>query len=219
MSADKGKSYLPQIKAAYQALNEANANKLICAVRLGDVLNQAAETIKASYGKGAWGPWLEMNCPEITHRTANVYMTLEAFSQRAAIMGTNGDLSIRGAIDAVNKSLGKTKPPSKKPKAKPKAKPEEEGQNDNPEGGLLEGIDVDEVLIGIDQDWEADQRNRLLAGQLKYARPLDLVLTLENVWDLDSLRQLIEELKVRAPNYVKRRPNLGNEQPAAQPSI
>ena len=76
MSADKGKSYLPQIKAAYQALNEANANKLICAVRLGDVLNQAAETIKASYGKGAWGPWLEMNCPEISHRTANVYMTL-----------------------------------------------------------------------------------------------------------------------------------------------
>src|SRR5580700_190168 len=108
MSADKGKSYLPQIKAAYQALNEANANKLVCAVRLGDVLNQAAETIKASYGKGAWGPWLEMNCPEISHRTANIYMTLaknkdvveEAFSQRAAIMGTNGDLSIRGAIDA-----------------------------------------------------------------------------------------------------------------------
>ena len=40
MSADKGKADLPQIKAAYQALNEANANKLICAVRLGDVLNQ-----------------------------------------------------------------------------------------------------------------------------------------------------------------------------------
>jgi hypothetical protein len=141
MSADKGKSYLPQIKAAYQALNEANANKLVCAVRLGDVLNQAAETIKASYGKGAWGPWLEMNCPEISHRTANIYMTLaknkdvveEAFSQRAAIMGTNGDLSIRGAIDAVNKSLGKTKPPSKK---KSSSKPKTE-QTDIPKGPTL----------------------------------------------------------------------------------
>jgi hypothetical protein len=118
MTSDIGASYIPQIHAAYAALLKANESKLSCALKLGDVLNQAAETIKSQSGKGAFGPWLELHCPDVGHRMANYYMRIakhkdivnEAFSKHVAKMGTAGDLSIRAAIKAVDAAYGKTKP-------------------------------------------------------------------------------------------------------------
>jgi hypothetical protein len=51
----KGLSYIPLIEDAYTALLKANESKLACALKLGDLLNQAQEAV----GKGgAWKPWL-----------------------------------------------------------------------------------------------------------------------------------------------------------------
>jgi hypothetical protein len=197
MTTDKGLSYVPQIKAAYADLLSAHANKLTCALRFADVLNQARETI----GKGAWGPWLKLHFPEISHSTANVYMNLgnhkeivEAYSQHAVKMGTERDLSIRGAIEEVRLALGKEK---KQKTPKPKAPVVE--QDDDPEEGVLATLDVDEVLTGIQQEWEPHQRTKLLTEQLKSTQPFDVARLLGDVWNPEKIQELMQELSVRLP--------------------
>jgi hypothetical protein len=69
MSADKGLSYIPQIRTAYAELLKATATKLACALRFGEVLNQARETT----GKGAWGPCL--SCTFLKSLTAPLTST------------------------------------------------------------------------------------------------------------------------------------------------
>src|SRR5262245_46944705 len=113
---DKGLSYVGQINATYRELKEAQHGSLVKAITLGQLLNDAKDAV----GKhGKWADWLKKHCPEISHRTANVYMNLakhkdkfiddqgaEANSQRAANLVVSEDLSIREAIERVNKGDG-----------------------------------------------------------------------------------------------------------------
>jgi Protein of unknown function (DUF3102) len=107
----KGLSYIPLIHTAYDILVASHQTSLSHALDLGKLLNDAKEAV----GHGGWANWLKTHCPQISHRTANVYMNLAenkdkfdaaANSQRAANFATQGDISIRAAIDAVNKADG-----------------------------------------------------------------------------------------------------------------
>jgi hypothetical protein len=192
---DKGLSYVPQIKAVYEELIASHKSSLTHALHLGELLNGAKQAV----GHGAWGQWLQFHLPQISHRTANVYMKLAenkdkfsdgANSQRAAKLATKDDLSIRAAIDAVNKADGGGLKPvpmtDPKPQAKPKPKPDLET--------ALADVAPDEVLTGIKHKWGAEGPRRLLEEQLKTASPYDLAMTLQNVWKLDNVRTLISEL-------------------------
>jgi hypothetical protein len=164
------------------------------------------------------GTVLELHVPELAHSTANVYMNLakhkdiveEAFSQHAVKIGTDRDFSIRNAIEAVRLALGKEKKSkSKEPKQKTKAV--EPPQTDDPEEGVMASIDVDEVLTGIDQEWEPEQRTKLLTGQLKSTNPFDVARLLGDVWNPEKIQELMEELSRRLPKPLpeptfKRRP-------------
>jgi hypothetical protein len=68
----KGLSYVPQINKAYDDLVTSNRTSLVHALKFGELLNQAKEAV----GHGDWTNWLKTNCPQISHRTANVYMSL-----------------------------------------------------------------------------------------------------------------------------------------------
>jgi hypothetical protein len=108
MSEEKAASYVPQIKAAYGALLASHKKNLAHALTLGSLLNDA----KTALGKkGKWTEWLAEYCPQISHRTANVYMKLakhkdkftdETNSQRAAIKALDGDFGVGGAVSIVN---------------------------------------------------------------------------------------------------------------------
>jgi hypothetical protein len=204
MSTDIGASYIPQIQAAYTALLKANESKLTCAKRLGEVLNQAKETVMAQSGKGAFGPWLELHCPEIGHRMANYYMRIakhkdivdEAFSKHVAKMGTAGDLSIRAAIKAVDAAIGKET--KKKPSAtKPEAEQDDDPEDDDAQ--VLAGLDVEAVLRGMAECWDAQQQRRLLSEQIKSVEPWDLAMMVEGVWDATKRAELIGELSRHTP--------------------
>lgn len=215
----KGLSYIPLIEDAYNALLKAKETELSCALKLGGLLIQAQDAV----GKGgAWKPWLNLHCPQISHNTAIVYMRLarhkdviEEISQHAVKMGTDQDLSIRAAIKAVNDALGKTKP-----KAKPKPKP---GQSDNPEdedAQVLAGLDVEAVLRGMAECWDAQQRKRLLSEQIKSVQPWDLAMMVEGVWDATKRKELIDELSRQSQpkaETMKKHPGLGGQ--PAQPTV
>jgi hypothetical protein len=130
-------------------------------------------------------------------------------------MGADGDLSIRAAIRAVNDALGKTKTKTTKPEA---------GQSDSPEDRdalVLADLDVEAVLRGMGECWDAQQQRRLLSEQIKSTQPWDLAMMVEDVWDPGKRKELIDELSRHKaappePLVVNRRKDGG--QPAAQPS-
>lgn len=209
MSDQKGLSYVSQIKTAYTDLIKANGTRLVCALRFGDLLNQAQEAV----GKGgAWKPWLSLHCPEISHSTAIIYMRLaknraaiEEISQHAAKTDADQDLSIRAAIKAVNAALGKTETTASKPK-------KNEGQSDDAEDDdaqVLASLDVDAVLRGMGECWDAQQRRKLLEEQIKSVQPWELALSIENIWDDDKRKSLVQELSRHS----------ASEPPASEPPV
>jgi hypothetical protein len=224
MTTDIGASYIPQIKAAYTDLIKANETRVACALRFGAVLNQAKETVMAQSGKGAFGPWLELHCPEVGHRMANHYMRIakhedivnEAFSKHVAKMGTVGDFSIRAAIEAVDAALGKET--KKKPSAtKPEAEQDDDPEDDDAQA--LATLDVEAVLRGMGECWDIQQRRKLLEEQIKTVQPWELALSIENIWDDDKRKSLVQELsrhgepKADPPPSSGRRPDIRTAQP------
>lgn len=216
---EKGQSFVSQIKAANEALKAAHANKLSCALRLGEVLNLAKETVTRGKKKsGLWAPWLELHCSEISHRTANIYMKLaenknllEEYSQHAANIGVEKDLSIRGALEAVNKALGNdTKKAATKTTTKSEAEQDDDPEDDDAQA--LAGLDVEAVLRGMEECWDAQQRKRLLSEQIKSVQPWDLALMVEDVWEPGKRKELIDELSRHSasapPPSSGRRPDI-----------
>jgi hypothetical protein len=49
------------------------------------LLLRAKDTVNGGKAKGPWTEWLEVNVPEISHRTADIYMQLAAPENRKVI--------------------------------------------------------------------------------------------------------------------------------------
>jgi hypothetical protein len=217
--SEKGLSYVPQIKAAYTELMAAQHSKLQIAIRLGGHINDAREALedgtKSSHGK--WMTYCKTYFPEISHRTINVYMSLakhrdkfteEANSQRAAKLVGEGDLSIREAIDAVNKADGggintpteeATTRAAKAAATRATNKAAKEAEAETAKAAtksadlatVLSDKAADEILDTITDD---DKKAELLKQQLKTAKPLRLAVILKDVWKIDDVQQLVSAL-------------------------
>jgi hypothetical protein len=226
MSEEKGLTYIPQIEAAWEALVESHKASLAHALNLGGLLNDAKEAVD----HGAWGKWLEKHLPNISQRTANVYMnlakhkdkfTVEANSQRAAILGTEGDLSIRDAIEAVNKADGggqdankgaaKGKGGGRKKTAAPKGEGDQPQPASAPIDAQLENLDVDEVMPALEEKWDEDKRKRLVQGLLEALSTEDVYEALTEAFDDDQLKKLVDDLT----NYLTEPSGEPKVQPAA----
>jgi hypothetical protein len=198
---EKGLSYVPQIKEAYDALMGSHQTSLMHALTLGDLLNQAKEAV----GHGHWANWLKKHCPQISQRTANVYMKLavnkEKFedptnSQRAANFAAKDDLSIRAAIEAVNVADGGGLKTEKKPSKPPKparasgAKPVETEKTGLE--GELESVDANEIIHAIKDgtDKLVDVATRSIAN----LSPEKVSATLCGAWTSDQLTDLIQRV-------------------------
>jgi hypothetical protein len=126
-------------------------------------------------------------------------------SQRAANSAAQDDLSIRAAIDAVNKADGgglKTK--------EKKGKEEKSEEPDNEDDDSLEGFDVmgrkadlaetlkavapDEVSTAINDEWEPEDREELLRQQLKSCSPSALSEVLISALGRENTQLLIQTL-------------------------
>ena len=83
---------------------KASSGSLDHAIKCGKMLEEAKEKV----GHGEWVKWLTQNCPEISERTARLYMRLATNQpelEKVAKQNGNGvaDLSLRGAAKAISK--------------------------------------------------------------------------------------------------------------------
>jgi hypothetical protein len=208
---EKGLSYVPQIFKAYDDLVESNRASLSHALKLGQLLIDAKETV----GHGNWASWVKTNlASKISERTAQVYMNLaknkEKFSQsgnaqRAADFMAKGDakgeskLSIRAAIELVNKKDGGGTG-TKRGRGSGRGK----GKGASPDlTTLLKNVGSDEIKIALKQserfDEVAEAITPPLQDQLKAidAPSLALLLTDTAIWSADKVQALIQELNKR----------------------
>ena len=98
MISDSLTELATRINEAYEAVASAQKGTLEYAVKTGELLQEAKNTVK----HGEWSKWLELNCPNIPARTATDYMKLaEHQSRLGPIRQRAAELSIRGALKAI----------------------------------------------------------------------------------------------------------------------
>jgi hypothetical protein len=198
---EKGLSYVGPINATYRELKESQQSSLTKAITLGHLLNSAKEAV----GHGKWAAWLKKHCSEISQRTANVYMNLAkhkekfiddsratANSQRAANFVVSEDLSIREAIERVNKADGgglETKKEGAPRAPKAGASPRSPGLTE-----LIKTEGVDAIKTALKQAEKFDHVVPRLEDQLKNTSPMRLATVLVQVWDGDALKALVKDL-------------------------
>lgn len=203
----KGLSYVPQINKAYDDLVTSHRTSLVHALKFGELLNQAKEAV----GHGDWTNWLKTNCPQISHRTANVYMSLAvnkekfdtaANSQHAANFAAKDDMSIRAAIDAANKADGggvKTGKPRGTSTGTKVASPDLKA--------LMQNVGADEIKLALK---DANKLNEVAAvvapslyDQLRLTSPAHIAEVLADALDGDKLQALIKDLTERVARISK----------------
>jgi hypothetical protein len=195
----KALSYIPQIRQAYKELIATNESKLRLAINLGQLLNSAKETVKGETDKGdrKWMKFRETHFDEISHRTATVYMSLakafgdsEDWQHAANLMTggdsrTNGDLSIRAAIELMHKANGGgVTTPTRTPRT-PKT------PTTDPER-VIPDVEPDDVAKIVSKSWDRDKQDRLLTQQLKPLTPVQVYNLLLEAWGDERLQELAE---------------------------
>jgi hypothetical protein len=147
---------ISEINHEHREVVTASKGSLEHAVKCG----QKLEAAKKKVAHGEWENWLTENCPEISARTARLYMRLGSNQWRLEKeLDQNGngvaDLSIRGAA----KSITKKQSPAEKARRK-KGKPRSPVVKEK-----LQNLDVDGVfnlLVGtFDEDFLDTLEERL----------------------------------------------------------
>jgi Protein of unknown function (DUF3102) len=158
------------INTEHKAVVEATQAKLQHAITAGATL----KACKESMAHGNWANWLKDNCPEISERTASVYMRLAKNSENGS---SAADLSMRAML----KLLRKPKTDEQKATATPKPK-----TTTNPRAAVEPSDTKRDEDVG--KDW------------LKVLAADELVTVLREFRDDDYLRQLSVALaKALAP--------------------
>jgi hypothetical protein len=71
-------AFVDLINDEYREIIKAESGALPHALKCGDYLNRAKESVK-SEKRQKWSEWLKLNCPDISQETASVYMRLDEF--------------------------------------------------------------------------------------------------------------------------------------------
>ena len=207
----KGLGLIPEIKAAYDTLVEAEGNTVEHKINLGEKLKLAKDAV----GFGKWMAWRQEHIPEISHRSVNVYIDLakrkeqlgETNSQRAANLVKFG---------SIREALRETRTPEEKEKAKQRAANTLSGGIEPcsrvklmsmPPGSpslrdFLENVAPDEVVAALmDASWETDELQELadlLVAKVQQARPA------VKAAEADLIRQPIEKDDLSIPTFLVR---------------
>ena len=151
---DKARSYVPQIRAAYEKVINASRGSLNYAIEAGELLNSA----KAAMAKGGWLRWLGHNLPDIPQTTASLYMRLAENKnvidkQRVASAIDEGKLSIRAAAKLIPQTEKSKAAAAERAatKAKNKATKAAEGLEEQ-----LRDLAVDEVYTALKNTMSVD---------------------------------------------------------------
>jgi Protein of unknown function (DUF3102) len=185
-----------QINAAHDAVVNAARDALQNAIRAGELL----AAVKDGQDHGDWETWLSNSCPNISARTARLYMLLSRNEDKlTAAAEQNGntvaDLSVREA----QKLLAKPQTEEQKAaRAAALAKKKAEAAKTNKSAGspdlkdLMQNSGADEIRALRDAD-KLDEFEPTLIGQMTPDKVYD---ALTKAWTPDQLRNLNRRLTI-----------------------
>ena len=190
MSAGKSTGELiktaSEINRLHRLVTEAAQTSLQYSIEIGTMLIDVKKDVK----HGDWEGWLAKHCPEISDRTARVYMRLakpENADKLEAAANENGnavaDLSVRSAAKLLAKPLTEQQKQDRKAaqqlaEARNKQAAREARGRATPDlEGVINNAAVDEVNTAIDRKWEPKQREELITAQLQKL-PTDAIASL-----------------------------------------
>jgi hypothetical protein len=163
---------ISQINAAHDAVVNAARDALQNAIRAGELLI----AVKDGQDHGDWETWLSNSCPNISARTARLYMSLAKNEDKlTAAAEQNGnavaDLSVREAQKLLAKpqteeekaARAATRAAKQAEEARKKAESNKSGaSSDLPT--LLKNVGPDEVATAIrDADWQVEDIRKLIS--------------------------------------------------------
>jgi hypothetical protein len=82
-SKSSAAAFVDLINDEYREVIKAESGALPHALKCGDYLNRAKESVK-SEKRQKWSEWLKLNCPDISQETASVYMRLDEYKDLVA---------------------------------------------------------------------------------------------------------------------------------------
>jgi hypothetical protein len=200
MSVGKSQSDLVktarEINRIHHEIVENSQAQLTRAIECGVMLKGVQDSLE----HGEWKDWLAKSCPDIPDRTARLYMQLAKNADKLEqLVADNGnsvaDLSIRGAVRLLKPQ------PTEEEKAKAEAEAAEKkatakaAMKKQDLADVLEDKAPDELLLAIG---DKEKKDELLKQQLKYQSPLILADVLVEVWEVEQLQQLVEEITALA---------------------
>ena len=202
MSAGKSTGELiktaSEINRLHRLVTEAAQSSLQYSIEIGEMLNDVKKDIK----HGDWEGWLAKYCPEISDRTARVYMRLakpENAKKLEAAANENGngvaDLSVRSAAKLLAKPLTEEQKQDRKAAqqaAKAATQAAQAARTPDLEA-MIDNAAVDEVNTAINRKWEPEHREELITAQLQKLPPTEIANLLTTALDK---AQLIEVFKL-----------------------
>jgi hypothetical protein len=159
-------SFVDLINAAYRDVVKAESGALPHALKCGDYLSRAKESVK-SEKKLKWSGWLEINCPDISQETASVYMRLDEFKD---LIQKKKAKTIAEAREIIREHRQRTRDTSKRDAEKRDDAAEPAGGFDpgavEPKGPAIENhqladLGADELSTMLIAHWEDDDLREL----------------------------------------------------------
>jgi hypothetical protein len=182
-----------QINAAHDAVVNAARDALQNAMRAGELL----VAVKDGQDHGDWEIWLANNCPNISDRTARLYMRLsknEDKLTKAAEENGNAvaDLSVREAQKLLAKPLSEEEKAARAANRAAKAAAAQSNKSTSPDlKNLVENCAVDEIGKALH---DADKLDEFEAAAISRMSPDKLSNVLIKAWGVDEVRELSKRL-------------------------
>jgi Protein of unknown function (DUF3102) len=200
-----------QINAAHDAVVNAARDALQNAIRAGELLC----AVKDAQDHGDWETWLTNNCPNISSRTARLYMHLsKKENELTAAAEQNGntvaDLSVREAQKLLAQPLTEEQKAARAvTRAAKKAEADAAAKKAKPAGSadltdLLKGaVDADEIGKALKDAGKSDEVETELITRMSPAKVCD---ALTKAWSEDQIKDLRQRLGAFLGNALSSTP-------------
>jgi hypothetical protein len=149
--------FVDLINDEYREVIKAEGVVLPHALKCGDYLNRAKESVK-SEKRQKWSEWLKLNCPDISQETASVYMRLD---EHKDLIQKKRAKTIAEAREIVREHRQRTRTTPPKPDADKPAGGFDPGSAPEPKGPAIENhqltdLEPDELCTMLIAAWEDD---------------------------------------------------------------
>jgi hypothetical protein len=152
-------AFVDLINDEYREVIKAESGVLPHALKCGDYLNRAKESVKQEK-RQKWSEWLKLNCPDISQETASVYMRLDEFKDLIQKKKAKTIAEAR-EIMREHRQRTRTMPPKQADADKPAGGFDPTAAREPPtaiENHQLADIGADELCTMLASSWEDDER-------------------------------------------------------------